>query len=67
MVDNIAQDVAEINLSTVVSKVKMVGSKESGGLTLGLRGMYALTEECSQLLSQFKMENRCSWGTRLHR
>ena len=49
MVDNVAQDVAKISLSTVVSEVNMVGSNPSEWWIdmPWLRGMHTLTEECS--------------------
>ena len=53
MVDNIAQDVAEISLSVVMSEVNMVGSNpREWWIDTGATRHVDLIEECSQILSQ---------------
>ena len=47
MVNNVTKDVSDIDLTTVISEVNLVGSNLKGGSILALPTMYTLTRRCS--------------------
>ena len=67
VVDSITKDVFDIDLTTIISEVNLVGSNpRNGGLTLVLLAICVLTTRCSLPLNQLRLEKRCSWGTLPH-
>ena len=60
VVNNVTKYVSDINLTTVISEVNLVGSNLKGGSILALPTMYALTRRCSPPFTQLRLGKRCS-------
>lgn len=67
VIEGITQYVFNINLSTVVTKMNLVGkTQRNGGLVRVLPVMCALIKASSPFFNLSQMERKCTWGILLH-
>lgn len=62
IIEGIAQDVSDINLSVVISEVNLLGSNLKEWWTWVLLVTFALIKVCYSLFNILKMERKCTCG-----